>query len=100
MKITLGVAGVIALLLSLGTCTMAKGALHEIEGLIWLVIAAVCLAGAGIIEVVSAPRDEECAAVKKGELLVCTACKGSVPRGSTRCRHCGATFDAPSPSKV
>ena len=81
---------------------MAKGAPHEIEGLIWLLISAVCFAGAGIIEVgagiieeMRAPKELEQAALKNGDLLVCSGCKGYIPKGASRCRHCGSPLSAP-----
>ena len=96
MKIFLFLCALVAAILSLGTCTLAKGAPHEIEGLIWLLISFVCLVGAGIIEAICAPRKSEQADLKKGELLVCSACKGFVPRGAVKCRNCGSVLSAPA----
>lgn len=41
MSYFLGILGVIALLFSIGSCVMKNDAIHEIEGLIWLLIAVV-----------------------------------------------------------
>ena len=39
----------ISLLASLGTCTVSKGAVHEIEALIWLLIGTIALVGYAIL---------------------------------------------------
>ena len=97
MKIFLFLCATAAAVLSLGTCSLAKGAPHEIEGLIWLLISAVSFVGAGIIEALRTPQEsEEQAALKRGELLVCPLCKGYVSKGATKCRHCATVFGAPA----
>lgn len=49
MRRYLTAAGILSLLMSLGTCAVAKGAHHEIEALIWLLIAVVAGAASAIL---------------------------------------------------
>lgn len=41
--------GVIAFVLSLGTCVASRGAVHEIAAIIWILIGVVSLAAAAIL---------------------------------------------------
>ncbi len=52
MRYLLLVLAVIAVLLAVGTFSMAESAIHEIEGLILFLMAAVFISGAGIVEAI------------------------------------------------
>lgn len=58
MRVLLFVAAVLAFLAGVGILVSAKSAVHEIEGFILFLIAAVCLSGAGVIEAVVLMRKE------------------------------------------
>lgn len=49
MRNFLALVFALSLLASLGTCTVSKGAVHEIEALIWLLIGTVALVGYAIL---------------------------------------------------
>lgn len=36
-------------------------------------------------------------ALSNGNLLVCNECKGAVPNGARRCKHCGVVFNHEPP---
>lgn len=61
MRVLLFIAAVLAFLAGVGILVSAKSAVHEIEGFILFLIAAVCLSGAGIIEAVVLMRNEAAA---------------------------------------
>ena len=52
MKPVLGVSAVACFAISVGSCAFAKGAVHEIQGLIWLIAGVILFAGASVIEAV------------------------------------------------
>ena len=56
MRTLLAILCMITFLLGVGAFVSAKGAVHEIEGLVLLLISAVCLVGAGIVEAVNTLR--------------------------------------------
>ena len=53
MRMFLFLASVIAILFGIVMLAIASSAIHEIEALILMLIGAVCLAGAGVIEAVN-----------------------------------------------
>lgn len=50
MRVFLVLLSIAALLMSLGTCAVAKGAVHEIYGGLWLLMAVVFFVGAAVLE--------------------------------------------------
>jgi hypothetical protein len=65
MRIILFVLAILAFIGAAGILTTAKSAAHEIEGLILLVICAIFLSGAGIVEAVNLLR-KEMTSIKNG----------------------------------
>jgi uncharacterized membrane protein len=49
MRYVLGIIGLLALVASLGSCVMAKSSIHEIQGLIFLIVGALGLGLAAIV---------------------------------------------------
>lgn len=49
MRVLIDIVGLISLLMSAGSCAMAKGAIHEINGTIFLLIAMVCFCSTAVI---------------------------------------------------
>lgn len=58
MRILLFIFAVLSLLSGVATFGVATSAIHEIEAYMQLLIAAVCLAGAGVIEAVNQLRKD------------------------------------------
>jgi hypothetical protein len=58
MRILLFLIAVLAFLSGMGILASAKSAVHEIEGFILFLLAAICLSGDGIIEAVLRLRAE------------------------------------------
>jgi uncharacterized membrane protein YoaK (UPF0700 family) len=65
MRIILFVLAIFAFVGGAAILTTAKSAAHEIEGLILLVICAVLLSGAGIVEAINLVK-KEMSSMKKG----------------------------------
>lgn len=49
MHIFLGVLAAVTLAVGIGSCSLAKGAIHEIESLVWMLMSAVFFSGAAIV---------------------------------------------------
>ncbi|MEK7383888.1 MAG: hypothetical protein AAB262_11480 [Elusimicrobiota bacterium] len=45
-----------SMLMSFMTCVTGKSAVHELEGLVWLLIAVVSFIGAGVLEMLGKPK--------------------------------------------
>lgn len=64
MSYFIGIMGVVALLFSIGSCAMSKGAIHEIEGLIWLLIAVVLFSVEALLDALKSTKKGNAGASK------------------------------------
>jgi hypothetical protein len=106
MKYLLGILSIIFVFSAIGTCAVAKGAVHEIGGLIMLLIGAVLFVGAGVIEALqglqkSAQRrtsileqaQEEKDLISQGLARRCPYCTEFMSNNAVKCRACGSPLE-------
>lgn len=95
MSYFFGFLAVVFYLAAFGGCVMAKTSIHEIQGLISIIVGTLFLVGAGIIDAIHSAAKKPAPVAAEAQPAaatptdyVCGKCRGLVPSDTRVCPHC------------